>query len=95
MRRDSIIRWAMILRICVIGTRSPGIVAAGAGDRGDGVGGEAEDGAATGALAVCGFSKNAMMSCFVMRPPMPVPGTCDRFMSCSRAILRTKGEERA
>src|SRR5277367_381710 len=29
VRRDSIIRWAMILRIWVIGTRSPGIAAAG------------------------------------------------------------------
>ncbi len=35
------------------------------------------------------------MSCFVMRPPIPVPGTCDRFTLCSRAILRTSGEERA
>src|SRR6202451_3434449 len=36
-----------------------------------------------------------MMSCLVMRPPMPVPCACDRFTLCSRAIFRTRGEERA
>src|SRR6266851_2119530 len=35
------------------------------------------------------------MSCLVMRPPRPVPDTCERLMLCSRAILRTSGEERA
>jgi hypothetical protein len=37
----------------------------------------------------------AMMSCFVMRPPSPEPVICERLMPCSRAILRTSGEERA
>ena len=40
-------------------------------------------------------SRNAVMSCLVMRPPSPVPGTCARLMLCSRAILRTSGDERA
>ena len=35
------------------------------------------------------------MSCLVMRPPSPVPETCERLTPCSRAILRTSGEERA
>ena len=35
------------------------------------------------------------MSCLVMRPPSPVPETWERLMPCSRAILRTSGEERA
>ena len=38
---------------------------------------------------------NDMMSCLVMRPPSPVPETWERLMPCSRAILRTSGEERA
>src|SRR3984893_2862161 len=95
VRRDSIMRCAMILRIFVIGTRSPGMVAGGEVGRDDGAGTETEDDADAGALAVWGFSRNDMMSCFVIRPPMPVPETCERFMSCSRAILRTNGEERA
>jgi len=37
----------------------------------------------------------AMMSCLVMRPPRPEPEICERLMPCSRAILRTSGEERA
>jgi hypothetical protein len=40
-------------------------------------------------------SMKERMSCLVMRPPRPVPETCDRFTPCSRAILRTSGEERA
>ena len=35
------------------------------------------------------------MSCLVMRPPSPVPEICERLTPCSRAILRTSGEERA
>ena len=38
---------------------------------------------------------NERMSCLVMRPPRPVPETCERLTPCSRAILRTSGEERA
>ena len=34
------------------------------------------------------------MSCFVTRPPMPVPGTSRMSTWCSAAILRTTGEER-
>ena len=40
-------------------------------------------------------SMNCMMSCLVMRPPSPVPETWDKLTPCSRAILRTNGEERA
>jgi hypothetical protein len=36
-----------------------------------------------------------MMSCLVMRPPSPVPEIWERLTPCSRAILRTSGEERA
>ena len=35
------------------------------------------------------------MSCLVMRPPRPVPLTSDKLTLFSRAILRTKGDERA
>src|SRR5579862_5141304 len=35
------------------------------------------------------------MSCLVMRPPRPVPTICARLIPCSRAILRTRGDERA
>src|SRR5437660_12025907 len=42
VRRDSIMRWAMILRIWLIGTTSPGI-AAGAGAGRDGCGGAETD----------------------------------------------------
>src|SRR5580658_6337373 len=88
----------MILRICVMGTRSPGI-AAGVG-LGEGVDDEfagalARVETAGTAAAGAGFSRNAIMSCLVMRPPIPVPDTCDRFTLCSRAILRTSGEDRA
>src|SRR5712692_10712842 len=91
----------MILRIWVMGTRSPGMAAGarvgsgladGAGDATAGAVAAVETaGAADGWL----LSRNAMMSCLVMRPPRPVPETCDRFTLCSRAILRTRGEERA
>src|ERR1700733_11917821 len=99
VRRDSIMRWAMILRILVRGTRSPGY-AAGAGAEGrDGVevcacwlGAEAGVGAA--ATADGARSMKARMSCLVMRPPRPVPETWERLTPCSRAILRTSGEER-
>src|ERR1700690_1468538 len=94
VRRDSIMRCAMILRMWFMGTRSPGIDA-GAGEppsdfAGDGGGADLVDTASPEL-----FSKNAVMSCLVMRPPSPVPGTCARLMLCSRAILRTNGDERA
>src|SRR5271163_283204 len=89
----------MILRICVIGTTSPGIIAAGGvAGLGEGTDDEAAGVLArteTGAAAGSGLSRKAMMSCLVMRPPMPLPWTCDKFTLCSRAILRTRGEDRA
>src|ERR1700688_10032 len=88
----------MILRMLVMGTRSPGQAA---GD-GEAAAREGADGAvdwdtgADGALGDAGGrSMKAMMSCLVIRPPSPVPETCERFTLCSRAILRTSGEERA
>src|ERR1700688_4721099 len=66
VRRDSIMRCAMILRICVIGTRSPGMVAGGEVGRDDGAGAGADDDADARTLAVWGFSRNAVMSCFVI-----------------------------
>src|ERR1700693_606089 len=48
VRRDSIMRCAMILRICVIGTRSPGMVAGGEVGRDDGAGTETDDDADAG-----------------------------------------------
>src|ERR1700720_34938 len=78
----------MILRMLVMGTRSPGQAA------GDGA--VDWDTGADGALGDAGGrSMKAMMSCLVIRPPSPVPETCERFTLCSRAILRTSGEERA
>ena len=40
-------------------------------------------------------SINAIISCLVMRPPKPVPSSWDRLTLCSRAILRTRGEDRS
>ncbi len=34
------------------------------------------------------------MSSLVTRPPKPVPATCSKFTPCSRAMLRTNGDER-
>src|ERR1700693_4821929 len=99
-------RCAMIFRIWLMGTRSPGMEAAGAPATGD----AGRVGFAAGAgldvvleadvvVEAAGLaslrSKNAVMSCLVMRPPSPVPATCDRLMLFSRAILRTSGDERA
>ena len=93
-------RCAMILRICVMGTISPGI-GAGAGvgaalGRGtpEVAPGAAGAGAGAAGVADACFSRKAMTSCLVMRPPKPVPGMWERSMSCSRAILRTRGDER-
>src|SRR5579862_1802637 len=77
----------MILRICDIGTRSPGTelgatVGAGAG-RVAGAGGADER-----------RSTKSRTSCFVTRPPVPVPLNLARSTLCSRASLRTSGEER-
>src|SRR5467141_57982 len=86
VRRDSIMRWAMILRMLVMGTRSPGY---GAGAGGAAVrGGAAEDAGAWGE-GVAGplgaddcRSMKDMMSCFEMRPPSPVPEIWERLMPC-------------
>src|SRR5277367_3417276 len=97
-------RWAIILRMLVMGTRSPGNAAGagGAAGRAAAAGGAAGetlevavevDALLTGALDCP--SMNERMSCFVMRPPSPVPETWERFTPCSRAILRTRGDERA
>src|ERR1700693_4064863 len=59
VRRDSILRCAMILRVCDIGARSPGMVAGGEVGRDEGAGTETDDDADAGALAVWGFSRNA------------------------------------
>src|SRR3954469_1430532 len=89
----------MILRMFVIGTRSPGIgagaagLAAGAEGAGfDGAGAE-DAGAAVAGLDP--LSMKSKISCLVIRPPNPLPETCARFTLCSRAILRTSGEDRA
>src|SRR6267154_2104172 len=64
VRRDSIMRWAMILRMFVMGTRSPGY---GAG-AGGGAGLVAADGSDAGVAGPLGAddwrSMNDMMSCF-------------------------------
>src|ERR1039458_5160418 len=97
-------RCAMIERILVMGTSSPGSAgeveatagaAGGVADAegaGDGVGIAA---AATGAAEPAPFSlRNLSASSFVMRPPEPVPGICLRSRLLSRAMRRTSGEDR-
>src|SRR3981081_434619 len=90
-------RCAIILRMFVMGTRSPGYGAGAGTGRGGAAaaaGGWDEEGA--GLLGADDWrSMKDMMSCFEMRPPRPVPEIWDRLMPCSRAILRTSGEERA
>src|ERR1035438_9590324 len=81
----------MIFRICDMGTRSPGMEGGGtAAGRvaGDGVAGEAAGAAAEPR------STKSRTSCFVTRPPVPVPLIFARSTLCSRASLRTSGEER-
>ena len=94
VRRDSIMRWAMILRIWVMGTRSPGIEAGADGPASGFAGGGRCAGIDEAARRLL-RSRNAVMSCLVMRPPSPVPGTWARLILFSRAILRTRGDERA
>src|ERR1019366_2711805 len=79
-------RCAMILRIWDMGTRSPGITAGAGAEAGRGAG------AATGAAVR--RSTKSRTSCLVTRPPVPVPLTFARSTLCSRASLRTSGEER-
>src|SRR5665213_2326989 len=81
---DSTILFAIMLRILVIGTSSPG----------SGAGFGAAEGAGTAANFVAGFSMWSRMSCLVMRPAEPVPGTCARSTLLSLAILRTSGDDR-
>ncbi len=68
---------------------------AGAGPTGAGLGAAEGAGAATGAGAGAPpFSTKAVMSAFVTRPEMPVPGICDRSTPFSSAMFLTTGEER-
>src|SRR5882672_10796844 len=89
----------MILRIFVIGTRSPGIEAGvagfAAGAEGAGFDGAGADDAGAAAVGFWLLSRKSRMSCLVIRPPKPLPETCDKFTLCSRAILRTSGDDRA
>jgi hypothetical protein len=49
---------------------------------------------ALGALGAMGFdSMYSRMSCFVTRPPMPVPGIPEMSTLCSRAMRRTSGDD--
>ena len=91
-------RCAMMERILLRGTSSPGCGTGAAGAAGFGAAGadEPAGGAETGAgFAGAGFSRCASTSSLVMRPPAPVPETCARSRLFSLAILRTSGEERA
>src|ERR1035441_10194791 len=93
-------RRAMMERILVIGTSSPGrgagaaalATAAGAVAGVSGWAGAA--GFAAAGLAD-GFSRWLRMSDLVMRPAEPVPGTWLRSTLLSLAILRTSGDERS
>ena len=93
VRFDSTMRCAMIERMRVSGTSSPGagVTAGAAAGLAVAAGAAVETGAGAGAPP---FSMYARMSSFVTRPPAPVPCTALRLMLCSRAILRTSGEER-
>src|ERR1700740_1470771 len=92
-------RCAMILRICDMGTKSPGTAD---GDAGAWRGLEAATGAlwtdartdALGAGAAERCSTKSRTSCLVTRPPVPLPLTLARSTLCSRASLRTSGDER-
>jgi hypothetical protein len=67
--------WAMALRMCVTGTISSPCPAAAAGIAGAGAGAAgAAPGAAAGAPAPRDATK-LNTSAFVIRPPVPVPGT--------------------
>src|ERR1700722_17880266 len=103
-------RWAMIERIRVMETNSSpavttgggagdaGFAAAGTGGAGAGVGvgaGAAATGAGAGALGLAPpFARKPRTSSLVIRPDEPVPGTLLRSRLFSRAILRTRGDER-
>src|SRR5215475_7398193 len=84
---------AILRRILLIGsmvTRSP------AANAGVGVvGGAAGATAGAGAGAPLRCSMKLRMSSLVTRPPRPVPGISSRLTPCSRAMLRTRGDDRA
>src|ERR1700710_340052 len=95
VRLDSTMRCAMMLRILVMGTSSPGSGWAAAGLAGAGAAGGG--GAAAGVGAAGGLARPSRwptMSVLVTRPAAPVPGTWVRSTLLSFAILRTSGEER-
>src|ERR1700674_376481 len=77
VRRDSIMRWAIILRIFVMGTRSPGYGAGAEGAEGrTSAEAEAVELAAAEPEVAGGGGWGSMkdvMSCLLMRPPSPVP----------------------
>src|SRR5581483_6565882 len=90
---------AMSLRMCETGTtssRGPATAAGcGAGAAaGCGAGAAAGGGAAGGggAAAALRSATYARTSPLVMRPPVPVPTTCDRSTPCSSASRRTSGD---
>src|SRR5271170_1988239 len=91
VRFDSTMRCAMMERIFVIGTSSPGCGWGAAGLAGAGAVAEGAGAAATG-FDPC--SRWLTMSVLVMRPDAPVPATWVRSTLLSFAILRTSGEER-
>ena len=62
--------------------------------RGCGAAAGAGGAAAGGAAGAERPSRWPRMSCFVTRPPMPVPGISRMSTLCSAAILRTTGDER-
>src|SRR5579884_1129070 len=84
-------RMLLMGSVRVLAASGKGMAGGGAeGACGAGAGGACGVGAAY-VLAAC-EDMYASTSCLVMRPPAPVPLTCERSMLYSRAILRTSGE---
>src|ERR1017187_5764401 len=69
---------------------------AGAGEEADGFSEGAGAGAGAGGCETRTgpFARYASMSCFVTRPEIPVPSTCEMSTPFSSAIARTTGDER-
>src|ERR1700690_4051770 len=91
VRLDSTMRWAMMERIFVMGTISPGCGCAAAGLAAAGAGVKT-GGAGAGPFGPC--SRGLTMSGFVVGPEGPVAETLVRSTLLSFAILRTSGDER-
>src|ERR1035438_6743444 len=99
VRRLATMCSAMRMRMVLIGSmRVLACPAAGRGggaacsDGGGGGGGAASTGRGGGGGACCWRAMWPSRSCFVMRPPAPVPFTLLRSMEYSRAMRRTSGE---